>query len=75
MIRQVPYKVGSHVRVRSAPSGDKLPAGLPENAEVVVTALTADGGEVEFKGRKFDVCRTQIYSGFESSDGPPKEAR
>lgn len=61
---QIPYRVGSCVRVYTVPGGYSLANGLPEAAQVVVMAIEAGSRVVEFEGRHFEVPQACVDFGF-----------
>lgn len=64
MIQQIPYRVGSKVRVYPVNGGYALPDGLPAGTRVTVVSMEAGIRVVEFEGRRFTVPMACINSGF-----------
>jgi hypothetical protein len=64
MLQQLPYRVGSKVRVYHVQGGYRLPDGLPEGAQVVVVAKEPGLVTVEHDGHRFEVPQACINSGF-----------
>lgn len=64
MLREIPYRVGSRVRVYSVPGGYPIPKGLPEGAPVVVVAIDVGSRVVEYGGRRYEVPQACVNSGF-----------
>jgi hypothetical protein len=63
-IRQMPYRVGSKVRVYHVHGGYQLPDGLPEGAQVIVVSIETGIRIVEYNGRRFEVPQACVNSGF-----------
>jgi hypothetical protein len=63
-IRQLPYRVGSRVRIYHVHGGYRLPDGLPEGAQVTVIAIETGLRVVEYDGQRFEVPQACINSGF-----------
>ncbi len=64
MLCQIPYRIGSRVRVYPVRGGYDLPPGLPAGSQVIVRAFEPGIRVVEYQGRLYSVPMACVNSGF-----------